>query len=135
LLLFLGVEIIETKGCQLRRRDGDVGQLETELRPQNSASRAGDHKERPALQRRSDSRLVLGKFARPHLIGNNIREGLRVHELVDQLEVLQKTGVYGAFVSGFVSQISPYNDDPRCDLNMASMSLVKSCGDSRHGKT
>lgn len=80
---------------------------------------------------------LIGRFIRPKLIqGQHIRdEGLQARELIDQLEVLDKAGVYGAFVSNFVSQITPYNDDPRFDLDMASFSLVKTYSGGRHGKT
>ncbi|MFI5419327.1 MAG: hypothetical protein ACHQ1H_00020 [Nitrososphaerales archaeon] len=51
------------------------------------------------------------------------------------MRVLDEAGVYGAFVSLFVSQITPYDKDPRYDLDMASMSLVKSYSGSGHGIT
>jgi hypothetical protein len=44
---------------------------------------------------------------------------------VDTLEMLDRAGVDGVFVSLFESQITPYSDDPRHDLEMASSSLVK----------
>ncbi|HZW57300.1 MAG TPA: hypothetical protein VFF30_13510 [Nitrososphaerales archaeon] len=80
---------------------------------------------------------LFGKFIRPKLKdGNHIRdEELQARELEDQLSVLDKAGVYGAFVSVFVSQIHPYDENPRYDLDMASMSLVKSYSNGRHGVT
>jgi len=79
---------------------------------------------------------VIGRFIRPKLIGNHLRdEGLQARELLDQLCVLDKAGVYGAFVSGFVSQIDPYDEKPRYDLDLASMSLVKTYSRGRHGAT
>jgi hypothetical protein len=81
---------------------------------------------------------LLGRFIRPKLMsGKHVRdEGLQARELVDQLTVLESAGVYGAFVSLFVSQITPYDDDPRYDLDMGSMSLVKYYeGGKRHGTT
>ena len=70
---------------------------------------------------------LLGRFIRPKLMsGKHVRdEALQARELVDQLTVLDNAGVYGAFVSGFVEQVKPYDDDPRYDLDMGSMSLVK----------
>lgn len=53
-------------------------------------------------------------------------EGLQARELADQLGVLDKAGVEGAFVFTFVSPNSPYRADPRYDADMASFSLVKS---------
>jgi len=79
---------------------------------------------------------LIGRFIRPKLTGNHVRdEGLQARELVDQLSVLDKAGVYGAFVSVFVSQIHPYDENPRYDLDMASMSLVKSYPQGRRGTT
>ncbi len=79
---------------------------------------------------------VVGRFIRPKLIGDYIRdEALQARELLDQLSVLDKAGVYGAFVSSFVSQINPYNESPRYDLDMASMSLVKTYSRGKHGQT
>jgi hypothetical protein len=81
---------------------------------------------------------LLGRFVRPKLTaGKHVRdEGLQARELIDQLAVLDGAGVYGAFVSLFVFQINPYDDDPRYDLDMASMSLVKYYeGGKRRGAT
>jgi hypothetical protein len=50
---------------------------------------------------------LIGRFVRPKLIGDHVRdEGLQTREL-DRLNVLDKAGVYVAFVSVFVSQIHP----------------------------
>jgi len=79
---------------------------------------------------------VLGRFVRPKIIGNHVRdEGLQARELLDQLTVLDKAGVYGAFVSSFVSQITPYDENPKYDLDMGSMSLVKTYSRGRQGAT
>jgi hypothetical protein len=68
--------------------------------------------------------------------GTHIRdEGWQARQLVDQLSVLDSAGVDGAFVFQFVSQISPYSDNPKYDLDMASFSLVKSYTDGKHGTT
>ena len=68
--------------------------------------------------------------------GNHVRdEGLQARELLDQLNVLDKAGVYGAFISVFVSQIHPHDENPRYDLDMGSMSLVKTYSRGRHGAT
>lgn len=44
-------------------------------------------------------------------------------------------GVDGAFIFQFISEITPYNDNPRFDLDIASSSLVKYYDDGRHGTT
>ena len=67
----------------------------------------------------------------PRVDGHYIRdEGLQARELADQLGVLDKAGVEGAFVFNFVSPNSPYRADPRYDADMASFSLVKSYAES-----
>lgn len=81
---------------------------------------------------------LLGRLIRPKLAsGKHVRdEGLQARELVEQLTILDNAGVYGAFVSSFVEQTKPYDDDPRYDLDMGSMSLVKYYqGGRRHGTT
>jgi hypothetical protein len=79
---------------------------------------------------------VLGRFVRPYTKGNHVRdEGWQARQLVDNLSVLDKAGIDGAFVFQFVSQITPYNENPRYDLDMASSSLVKYYDDGRHGTT
>ena len=69
--------------------------------------------------------------------GKRVRdEAPQARELVDQPTVLDDASVYGAFVSGFVEQVEPYDDDPRYDLEMGSMSAAKYCGGGkRRGAT
>jgi hypothetical protein len=63
----------------------------------------------------------------PQIDGHYVRdEGLQARELTDQLGLLDRAGVEGAFVFTFVSPNSPYSDDPRFDSDMGSYSLVKS---------
>jgi len=77
---------------------------------------------------------LVGHFVRPHLVGVHVRdEQWQASQIVDNLAVLDKAGVDGAFVSQFVSQIDPYSDDPKNDLDMASSSLVKYFEGGRHG--
>jgi hypothetical protein len=81
---------------------------------------------------------LLGRFIRPKLTsGKHVRdEGLQARELVDQLTILDNAGVYGAFVSTFLEQVKPCDDDPRYDLDMGSLSLVKYYErGKRHGTT
>jgi hypothetical protein len=61
-------------------------------------------------------------------------EGLQARELTDVLRILDDVGVDGAFVFTFVSPTSPYHEDLKYDLDMASYSLVKSYAD-KHGTT
>ena len=79
---------------------------------------------------------MLGRFIRPHLKGDHVRdEAWQAHQLADQLALLDSAGVYGAFISQFASPMWPYDENPRYDLDMASSSLVKSYADGRHGTT
>ena len=67
--------------------------------------------------------------------GNYVRdEEMQARELMDQLGVLGRAGVNGAFVMTFLSPTAPFNDDPRLDLDMNSYSLVKSYERSEHGR-
>ncbi len=66
--------------------------------------------------------------------GSYVRdEEMQARELQDQLNVLGRAGVNGAFVMTFVAPAAPYNDDPLLDLDMNSFSLVKSYNHDRHG--
>jgi hypothetical protein len=79
---------------------------------------------------------LIGRFVRPHLNGKHFRdEQWQASQLVDNLAVLDSVGVEGAFVASFISQITPYSDDPRYDLDMANASLVKYYERRRHGAT
>jgi hypothetical protein len=79
---------------------------------------------------------LVGRFVRPHLVGVHARdEQWQASQLVDNLAVLDGAGVDGAFVSEFISQINPYSDDPKYDLDMASSSLVKYYERGRRGTT
>jgi len=79
---------------------------------------------------------LVGRFVKPHLVGEHIRdEQWQASQLVDNLAVLDGAGVDGAFVSQFVSQIDPYSDDPKFDLDMASSTLVKYYEGKRRGVT
>jgi hypothetical protein len=79
---------------------------------------------------------ALGRFIKPHLNGEHRRdEAWQAVKLVETLQILDAAGVYGTFVSQFVSQINPYSDDPRYDLDMAGTGLVKYYEGGRHGTT
>ncbi len=69
------------------------------------------------------------------LNGDYVRdEGLQARELTDVLSIFESIGIDGAFVFTFVAPTSPYNENPKYDLDMASYSLVKSYAD-KHGIT
>jgi hypothetical protein len=79
---------------------------------------------------------ILGRFVRPHLNGDHARdEAWQAHKLVETLGILDGAGVYGTFISQFISQISPYSSNPRYDLDMANMSLVRYYEGGKHGTT
>ena len=77
---------------------------------------------------------LVGRFIKPHLNGDHSRdEEWQAKKIVETLGVLDSAGVDGAFVSQFISQITPYSDIPRYDLDMASSSLVKYYEAGRRG--
>ncbi len=79
---------------------------------------------------------LLGRFVRPQVKCNHVRDDdWQARELVDNLSVLDSAGVDGAFIFQFISQITPYSDNPKYDLDMASSSLVKYYGNGQHGRT
>ena len=79
---------------------------------------------------------VLGRFIRPHTRGIHVRdEQWQARKLVETLEILNKAGVDGAFIFQFMSQITPYSDNPRFDLDMTSSSLVKYYDNGKYGTT
>jgi len=79
---------------------------------------------------------VIGRFVRPRLRGVFERdEAMQARELAETLDILERSGVAGALVSNFATPGAYTDDDPRYDLDMDSMSLVKSLPDGRHGST
>jgi hypothetical protein len=79
---------------------------------------------------------IFGRFIRPRLNGEHVRdEAWQAEKLTETLGILDSSGIDGAFISGFVSQITPYSDVPQYDLDMASSSLVKYYGGRRKGTT
>jgi hypothetical protein len=77
---------------------------------------------------------VIGRFVRLRLKGTFQRdEAMQARELADTLDELERSGVAGALLSTFVTPGAYTDDDPRHDLDMDSMSLVKSLPGGRHG--
>ncbi len=57
---------------------------------------------------------AIGRFVKPSIRGEHTRdEGWQARKLVEQLGILDAAGVDGAFISQFLSQITPTSDDPR----------------------
>ena len=79
---------------------------------------------------------VVGRFVRPKVRVIHPRdEAWQARKVVETLEILDAAGVDGAFVSQFESQINPYDEDPKYDLDTASSSVVKYYEGGRHGAT
>lgn len=60
-------------------------------------------------------------------------EAMQALELAETLDELEGSGVAGALLSTFVTPAACTDDDPRYDVDMDSMSLVKSLPGGRHG--
>lgn len=69
---------------------------------------------------------LLGRFVRVRLKGHQVRdESLQAREIADTLDILDSAGVSGAFVCTFVDYLAPTSEDPRYDLDMSALSIVK----------
>ncbi|HXZ99061.1 MAG TPA: abortive infection protein [Candidatus Binatia bacterium] len=80
------------------------------------------------------TRPVIGRFVRPRLKGTFERdEAMQARELAETLDVLEGSGVAGALLSTFATPEAFSDTDPRHDLDMDSMSLVKSLRGGRRG--
>jgi hypothetical protein len=92
--------------------------------------------ERPLeeLASRLYTRPVIGRFFRPRVKGTFERdEALQALEIAATLDELERSGVAGALLSTFATPEAYTDDDPRYDVDMDSMSLVKALPDGRHG--
>jgi hypothetical protein len=70
---------------------------------------------------------LVGRLVRPRLNGEYVRdEELQARELTETLSILAEVGVDGVFVNSFVEPLAPFSEDPRHDLDMSALSLVKS---------
>lgn len=82
------------------------------------------------------TRPVIGRFFRPRLKGVFERdESMQARELDETLDVLEASGVAGALLATFTTPAAYTDPNPRYDLDMDSMSLVKSLPGGRHGTT
>ncbi|OXM64223.1 hypothetical protein [Amycolatopsis vastitatis] len=70
---------------------------------------------------------LVGRLVRPRLkTDGHVRdEAFQARRIVEDLEILDAAGVDGAFVCTFVEQLSTHSRDPRHDLDMGALSLVK----------
>lgn len=82
------------------------------------------------------TRPVVGRFFRPRLNGVYERaEAMQARELAETLEELEHAGVAGALLSTFATPEAATDDDPRYDVDMDSMSIVKYLPGHHHGTT
>jgi hypothetical protein len=80
------------------------------------------------------TRPVIGRFVRPRLKGAFQRdEAMQAREVAETLDELERSGVAGALLSTFATPEACTDADPRYDLDMDSMSLVKCLPGGRHG--
>ena len=80
-------------------------------------------------------RIVLHQlfpFVRERLNGDYVRdEAMQARELIETLTALDAAGVDGAFVAEFVTAKATFSEQPRYDLDMNALALVKTYP---HGK-
>ena len=82
------------------------------------------------------TRPVIGRFFRPRLNAIYERdEAMQAHELGETIDELERAGVAGALLSTFATPEAHTNDDPRYDVDMDSMSIVKYLPNGRRGTT
>jgi hypothetical protein len=78
---------------------------------------------------------LFGPLVRPRLAGEYVRdEALQARRITEDLALLDAAGVDGAFVCTFVEPLSTYSPEPRHDLDMGALSLVKTFS-AGHGTT
>ncbi len=79
---------------------------------------------------------LIGRFFRPRLRGIYERdEAVQARELGETLDELERAEVAGALLSTFATPQAFTDDDPRYDLDIDSMSVVKSLPGGRRGTT
>jgi hypothetical protein len=60
-------------------------------------------------------------------------EAKQARLLVEQIDLLDRLGVDGAYIMSFSFPLSPYDPDPRHDLDATALSLVRSLPRGQHG--
>jgi hypothetical protein len=82
------------------------------------------------------TRPVIGRFFRTRLNAVYERdEAMQARELGETLDELERAGVAGALLSTFSTPEAITSDDPRYDVDMDSMSIVKCLPRGRYGTT
>jgi len=80
------------------------------------------------------TRPVIGRFFRSRLNGTFERdEAMQAREISETLDELEGSGVAGALLSTFATPEAHTDDNPRYDVDMDSMSLVKALPGGHHG--
>jgi hypothetical protein len=79
---------------------------------------------------------IVGRFVWPRLAAGTYTrdEALQARRIAEDLAIVDAAGVDGAFVCTFVEPLSTYSPDPRHDLDMGALSLVKTFSHG-HGTT
>jgi hypothetical protein len=79
---------------------------------------------------------AIGRFSRPRVRTMHPRnESTQSQLLVDQLELLDRASIDGAFVMSFSFPLAPYTEDPRHDIDATSLSIVRPLPDGGRGMT
>jgi hypothetical protein len=79
---------------------------------------------------------IIGRRLRPRV--RHIRqrdEPLQARLLGDQLALLDRIGVDGAYIMSFTFPLAPYDPDPHHDIDATSLSLVRTLPRGEHGTT
>ena len=77
---------------------------------------------------------MIGRLFRSRLNGTYQRdEAMQARELAETLVELERAGVAGALLSTFATPGATTDSNPRYDLDMDSMSLVKALPSGRRG--
>jgi hypothetical protein len=79
---------------------------------------------------------IVGRLLRPRVRRIYQRdEPLQARLLADQLALLDRLGVDGAYIMSFAFPLAPYDPDPRHDIDATSLSLVRTLPRGDHGTT
>lgn len=75
---------------------------------------------------------LAGRLIRPRVKGHHVRdETLQARRISEDLTIFDAAGADGAFVCTFVEPLSTHDPDPRYDLDMGALSLVKTYAHGR----
>jgi hypothetical protein len=77
---------------------------------------------------------AIRRFIRPRVQTMHTRdEDLQSRLLIEQLQLLDRAGVDGAFVMSFSSPLALYSEDPRHDIDATSLSIVRTLPGGKRG--